>query len=68
MLSYKDIEKLASQKTENRKLCKHCGHSVLVPKRKDRIICSWCKNYVFKDDKTEFEYRMKENMLKQRKG
>lgn len=43
--------------------CKKCGHTILVA-RKDRIICSYCGNWVYKNDKTEFEYKMKEKLKK----
>ena len=46
--------------------CKNCGHAMLLG-RKDRRICSWCGNYIYKDDKTEFEYKKKEKMLKENK-
>lgn len=49
----------------DRILCPNCGHSVLFS-RKDKAICSWCKHYVFKDKKTEFEYRLKESINKQK--
>jgi len=39
-----------------------CGHCVNIPPNLDKIICTWCGNYVFRDKKTEFEYRMKERM------
>ena len=39
--------------------CK-CGHSTYIPPELDKVICSWCGNYVFKDNKKEFEYRFKE--------
>lgn len=44
------------------KYCK-CGHTVIIMNT-DKVLCSWCGNYVFKDDKTEFMYRMKENLKK----
>jgi len=50
---------LASGKFE----CK-CGHRVIIPKHVDKRLCSWCKNYVFRDKKVEFEYRMKERLKK----
>ena len=44
------------------KYCK-CGHTVVIA-NVDRVICSWCGNYVFKDEKTEFRYKMMENIRK----
>lgn len=43
--------------------CKNCGHTVLLL-NVDRIICSHCGYWVYKDDKTEFMYKMKDNMKK----
>ena len=66
MLSYKEIELKAKEQTESRIKCKHCGHSRLLGKR-DKVICNWCGNYIFKDDETEFKYRMQEQRLKEKK-
>lgn len=46
--------------------CK-CGHSVVIVNKNGRAICSYCKNYVFKDKETEFKYRTKENQLRERR-
>lgn len=41
--------------------CK-CGHRSVIPKNVEKTVCSWCGNYVFKDKKTEFQYRMAQNI------
>ena len=66
MLSYKELNKLSSTRTECRKLCPNCGHSMLLG-RKDKKICDHCGMYVFKDEITEFHYRLREKMLKEKK-
>lgn len=66
MLSYRELDKLASERIEHRKLCPVCGHSMLLG-RKDKKICTNCGNYVFKDNATEFNYRMKERILKSKR-
>lgn len=38
----------------------NCGHSIYIPPHMDKVICNWCGNYVFKDKKTEFSFRLKE--------
>ena len=53
----KDIEKGIFY-TKNSTKCKHCGHTMMVG-RKGKVICNWCGNYIFKDDKEEFMYRMR---------
>jgi hypothetical protein len=45
--------------------CK-CGRRVVIPKGVDKNLCDWCGNYVFKDKKTEFKYRLKEKMNERR--
>lgn len=66
MLSFKDIERLSSERAEARKLCPNCGHSILLG-RKDKRICNYCGHYVFKDEITEFHYRMREKIFKEKK-
>lgn len=41
--------------------CKNCGHTILPGK--DRGICTHCGYYVYKNDKIEFKYKLK-NVLK----
>lgn len=60
-MSVKDDIKRASLQQYQMKKCK-CGHSVLFVT--DKKICSHCGNYVFKNKKVEFEYRMKEKLKK----
>lgn len=43
--------------------CANCGHKMLLG-RKEKRVCSWCHKYIFKDKKEEFEYRLKEKMVK----
>lgn len=42
--------------TNARKKCK-CGHTQLLGTR-DRVICSWCKHWIYKDKQTEFKYNI----------
>lgn len=46
--------------------CPHCGHTVLMI-NVDRTICTHCGYWVYKDAKTEFMYKMKENIKKSSK-
>lgn len=45
-----------------------CGHTVVITNKNGMAICSYCHNAVFKDKKTEFEYRMKQNLIKERRN
>lgn len=61
-VSYRENpEKFAYIMNKNRKKCK-CGHSLQLPAKLDMTVCSWCGNYVFRDKKAEFQFRMKERM------
>lgn len=46
--------------------CK-CGCSVVFSKKTDRIICRWCGNYIYRTPKLEFEYKIKEKIIKMKK-
>ena len=58
-LNNEDIIKKSEEITNHRKKCK-CGHSMPMAATTEKAICTWCGNYVFRDKKTEFEYRLKE--------
>lgn len=34
----------------------------------DYKLCSWCHRYVFRNKKTEFEFRLKEQMIRSKRG
>lgn len=38
----------------------NCSHTVLFTGEKDRLICSHCGNYIYKDKRTEMKYKLKE--------
>lgn len=40
----------------------NCGHRIIIPKAMDKKVCDWCGNYVFKNKKDEFKYRVKEKI------
>ena len=44
--------------TKNSTKCK-CGHTNFLGSR-DKIVCSWCCRYVFKNKQIEFVYRIGE--------
>lgn len=56
-----EVEKKYRALTKFRKKCK-CGHSVYV--LGDYKLCTYCGNYIFKDDRTEFKYRLNLTRLK----
>lgn len=59
--TFKQIEKYADKIQDYMVKCK-CSHTMLFTRSKDRIICSHCGNYVYRDKGTEFKYKMKERL------
>ena len=51
--------KYFTERTKFKKRCK-CGHNVSISPLKEKVICSWCGNYIFNNKKDEFLYRFKE--------
>lgn len=43
--------------------CKNCGHTVLVA-NKDRVLCTHCGYWVYKNDMIEFRYKLREQINK----
>jgi len=60
-MSLKDIIKQQEDISRNKIKCK-CGHSILLGNQKRRI-CNWCGKWVYKDKRTEFEYKLKESII-----
>lgn len=54
-----DIAKLQSIMTDIKIKCS-CGKLTYIPPNLDKRICQKCGKYVFKDKKTEFDYRLME--------
>lgn len=63
MRTVKETIKLARIFTDNSIKCK-CSHTVVIPSNKDKVICDWCGNYVFKTPQAEFSFRLKERLIK----
>lgn len=61
LLSTEEFNRMSDEYDKVKYKCK-CGHRVIIPKWIDKNLCRWCGNYVFKDKKSEFEYRLKEKM------
>lgn len=59
-LNNKEMIKFQDEMTHLTIKCKKCNHSVQFLGKRDRIICSWCRNYIYKDDKTEYKYKVQE--------
>ena len=66
-LTNKEIEEWSSVVLKYKKRC-NCGHRVFIDKDKDKVLCQVCRNYVFKDKKSEFEYKIKQQMKTNKNG
>ena len=53
----KEIEKYRTFITNNIVVCK-CGHSVFLPEKDPVKICTHCRKYVFRDEKTKFKFML----------
>ena len=63
MKTIKEIEKICKVITDNSIKCK-CGHSIAMKPGLNKQICHWCGMYVFRTEKDEFNYRMREKLIK----
>ena len=61
--SLKEIKKLDNEMAELKVKCEHCGHTMMII-NVDRMICSWCHHWVYKNEQAKFKYKMKEAMIK----
>ena len=59
--NFDDDTKMFNSISENTKKCK-CGHSVVINKGVEKVLCSWCNHYVFRNKKDEDLYRIKEKL------
>ena len=57
--SYKEIVEVHDKLQDYMVKCK-CSHTLLFTGVKDRLLCTYCGHYVYKDKKTELKYKMKE--------
>ena len=60
-LGNKEFKRMTEEYDKVKYTCK-CGHRVVIPYNKEKNICSWCHNYVFKNNQEEFKYRLKEKI------
>lgn len=49
--------------TALKKKCKHCGHTLIMGNSKKKI-CTHCGYYVYRNNKIEFQERLKQEMRK----
>lgn len=52
----KDMEKIETARTKNKKKCK-CGHIVVMASA-DRMMCNWCGSWIYRTPEIEFRYKL----------
>lgn len=65
-LSLKEEQIYYEEKQKYRVYCK-CGHTNTIINKRGYKLCSWCHNLVFKDKQTEFKYRLRQNIIKEKR-
>lgn len=61
VLTIKEYNRMIDEYDKVKYRCK-CGHRVIIPEWIDKQLCSHCGNYVFKNKKDEFKFRMMEKI------
>lgn len=61
-LTFKEYKHMTEEYDKVKYMCK-CGHRNIIPKWRDKTLCSWCNRYVFKNKRDEFKFRLKEKIL-----
>jgi ribosomal protein S27E len=63
-MDWEEIQKQLIARRQLRVRCKKCGWGRIFVGGYTRLICKNCGSYVFKNDKEEFKYRVKERLNK----
>lgn len=64
LLTKEEYQRMTEEYDKVKYTCKRCGHRVVIGNSRTKSICDWCGHYVFKNEKDEFKYRVKERMKK----
>lgn len=59
-------EKYANEMHKFKYKCKKCGNKAIIPNKVNKVLCKWCNNFVFKNPRDEFKYKINSELLKRR--
>lgn len=62
-----EFERGLHTRQEHKYKCKRCGHKQLIPGYMQKNLCDECNNWVFRDPKDEFKYRMSEKIIREKR-
>ena len=63
VMSIKEFKRQTAEYDKVKYRCS-CGHRVIIPYWRDKGLCTWCHNYVYKDKKLEFKERLQNELRK----
>ena len=63
-MGWEEIQKQIIARRQVRVRCKKCGWGRYFIGKNTRLVCKNCGSYIFKNDREEFKYRMKERIIK----
>ena len=60
-MTFKEDTRYFDERNKAKVKCE-CGHSIAFTSKTDKVVCSWCKKYVFKDKKEQFKHDLLKNL------
>lgn len=67
LLTDEEFKRMTAEYDKVKYKCKYCGRRVVIGSTRTKSLCDWCGHWVFKDEKEEFKYRMKERIINERR-
>lgn len=66
MRTLKEEIKLQNELNKYKRKCKNCGHVMIFLKtsKRNKIVCTYCGKYVYKNDLIEFKEKLNDKILK----
>ncbi len=57
VMTIEEFDRYTEEYNKVKYTCK-CGRRVVIPYWRNKMLCSWCGNYVYRDKKDEFKERL----------
>lgn len=64
MNDFKKMLLIEKDRSKYKRYCSYCGHSIVYTPscKSDKVICTHCRNFIYRNDKIEFEEKLKKAM------